>query len=88
VISFAGKANACQFRRVVLVELADVRIVQRPDERRLPFGAGFYFAARGKLRCENLDGNRAVEAGVTSTNAHAARIENGLDLIRSEIDAG
>ena len=85
MISFAWKANACQFRRVVVVESADVRIVQRPEERRLPFEAGFYFAARGKLRCENLDGNRAVEAGVTPI---AARIENGLDLIRSEIDAG
>ena len=69
-----------QVIRTDVVDLADVRMIQRGD------GASFLLKPRAMLALEPLDGDDAIQACVASLPdlAHAARANVRKNLIRAE----
>ena len=75
--------------RANVVELADVRMVQRRNRPRLALHALFQLRRRRKMRGENFDRDRAVEARVAGAIhfSHAARAEQRLNFVWTEFRA-
>jgi len=73
-----------------VVQRADVRVIQPGDGLRFALEPRPAVRVRGDLGREDLDGNRAVEAGITGLVdlAHPAGPNGGLDLVRAEAGTG
>ena len=73
-----------------VVERADVRVRERGDGAGLPLEARAAVRIGAQFGGEDLDGDRAVEAGVAGLVdlAHAAGADSRLDLVGSEASPG
>ena len=73
-----------------VVERADVRVRERGDGAGLPLEAGAAVRIGAQFGREDLDGDRAVEAGVAGLVdlTHAAGADSRLDLVGSEASPG
>ena len=73
-----------------VVERADVRMRELRDRLRLPLEPLADLGARGEVRGQDFDGNRAAEARVAGAVdlAHAAGADLADDLVRAEAGAG
>jgi len=73
-----------------VIERADIRMLERGNGFRFPLHALLQFRIRGKMRRQNLDGNRAVKTRIPGAVhlAHAASPERRLDLVGTEFRAG
>ena len=69
-----------------VVQPADVRVGERGDRLRLAFEPRAECGVGRELRRENLDGDRAIEAGVAGAVdlSHAAGAEQGLNFKMAE----
>ena len=76
--------------RADVVERADVRVRERGDRAGLALEAHAAVRIGAQFGGEDLDGDRAVEAGVAGLVdlTHAARPNGGEDLVRAEAGAG
>src|SRR5579872_33395 len=75
--------------RANVVEMADVRMIQRRDSPRLSLKARIQFGVRRKVRRQNLDCDRAVEPRVARPIhlSHAACTERRLDFVGPQFAA-
>ena len=79
-----------EIARPDVVQLADMRMVQRRDRPRFMFESAEAIRVMGHWRGENFDGDVAIKTRIAGAVdfAHPARAEQGHDLIRSEPRAG
>jgi hypothetical protein len=73
-----------------VMEHADVGMVQAREQPRFALEAGARVAVRPDVRRQDLDRDRAIEAGVACAVdfAHAARAEGRLDDVGTEAGSG
>ena len=76
--------------RAHVMQLANVRMIQRRDGARLTFEALSCISLVGHVSRKNLDGNAAVEPGIAGAIhfAHAARSKRPENLVRPKPCAG
>ena len=72
-----------------VVELADMRMVQRRNRSAFALHALLQFRRGRKVRSQNFDGHRAIKAGITGAInlSHAACAQQRLDFVRTEFRA-
>ncbi len=75
--------------RADVIEMADVRMVQRGNGPRLALHTLLQFRRRGKMRSENFNRHHAIQAGVhrTVNFPHSACAQRRLDFIGAEFRA-
>jgi hypothetical protein len=79
----------CTVLRADVVEMADVRMIQRGNGAGFALKALLEFGIVGEMSGENLDGDSAIEARVFRPVdfSHTAGAERGLNFVRPEFSA-